>query len=172
MTNLEKACELLGWQGGTIHQVSQATGWTVDELLTMKDMDALLLSKATTPAATPKPCEYFSPGETCVWDKNRNCDHAVCYPLARITPEILKAKDMKKFVEESLALLYKYKNPDTCALAVSEMNDSELHDLTAYEYWKDGMEWSDVVEFRNGKIDRVRNLAVLRMHFGYVIHSI
>jgi hypothetical protein len=92
--------------------------------------------------------------------------------MARTIPDITLLHGMEKFVALGLDLITKYKNPTTAMLAVSEMNDAELHDLSAYEYWKDGMEWPDVVEFRNGKIDRVKDLAVLRLHFGYVIHSI
>lgn len=39
LTNTEIACLLLGWQGGTIHQVSQETGLTVDQILNSKDIE-------------------------------------------------------------------------------------------------------------------------------------
>lgn len=46
MTNLEIACHLLGWQGGTIHQVSEITGLTVEQILESKDIETLLRSVA------------------------------------------------------------------------------------------------------------------------------
>ena len=39
LTNTEIACLLLGWQGGTIHQVSEKTGLTVDQILDSKDIE-------------------------------------------------------------------------------------------------------------------------------------
>jgi hypothetical protein len=47
MTNCEIACLLLGWQGGTIHQVSQATGLSVEEILNSKDIDTLINNAIT-----------------------------------------------------------------------------------------------------------------------------
>lgn len=41
-TNLEIACNILGWQGGTIHQVHKKTGVDVDELLESKNIEALV----------------------------------------------------------------------------------------------------------------------------------
>jgi hypothetical protein len=41
MTNLEKALEIIGWQGGTIHQVASATGFTVSQILEAEDVEAL-----------------------------------------------------------------------------------------------------------------------------------
>lgn len=38
MTNTELLMKALGWQGGTVHQVAQATGLTVTEIL---DLDTL-----------------------------------------------------------------------------------------------------------------------------------
>lgn len=46
MTNLEIACHLLGWQGGTIHQVAKITGLTVEQILESKDIETLLRSVA------------------------------------------------------------------------------------------------------------------------------
>jgi len=44
-TNLERACLLLGWQGGTVHQVAQETGLTVDEILNAENIDTLIKEK-------------------------------------------------------------------------------------------------------------------------------
>ena len=33
MTRLDAFCKLLGWQGGTIHQIAAVTGCRVDDLL-------------------------------------------------------------------------------------------------------------------------------------------
>jgi hypothetical protein len=41
-TNCEIACLLLGWQGGTIHQVSRVTGLSINEILESKDIEKLL----------------------------------------------------------------------------------------------------------------------------------
>ena len=40
--NIQIACEFLGWQGGTIHQVAKETSLTVQEILETKDIIALL----------------------------------------------------------------------------------------------------------------------------------
>jgi hypothetical protein len=40
LTNMQIACYLLGWQGGTIHQVAEETGLSVDEILKSKDIEA------------------------------------------------------------------------------------------------------------------------------------
>ncbi len=42
MSNTEIACLLLGWQGGTIHQVSEETGLSVEDILHSKDIESLL----------------------------------------------------------------------------------------------------------------------------------
>ncbi len=39
LTNTEIACLLLGWQGGTIWQVSKETGLSVDQILQSKDIE-------------------------------------------------------------------------------------------------------------------------------------
>lgn len=43
-TNLEIACKILGWQGGTIHQVAEETFLTVDQILNAKDIALLTIS--------------------------------------------------------------------------------------------------------------------------------
>lgn len=45
LTNLEIACSLLGWQGGTIHQVAKETGLCVNELLDSVDVETLIRNK-------------------------------------------------------------------------------------------------------------------------------
>ena len=40
LTNCEIACRYLGWQGGTIHQVSETTGLTLQEILDSPDIVA------------------------------------------------------------------------------------------------------------------------------------
>lgn len=42
MKNTEIACLLLGWQGGTIHQVSEETGLSVEQILQTENIEALL----------------------------------------------------------------------------------------------------------------------------------
>ena len=42
LTNTEKACYLLGWQGGTVHQVAEETGLTVDQILKADDIEDLI----------------------------------------------------------------------------------------------------------------------------------
>jgi hypothetical protein len=46
MTNTEVACLLLGWQGGTIHQVAKATGLTVNQILQSKNIEAAIIIMA------------------------------------------------------------------------------------------------------------------------------
>jgi len=45
LTNLEKACYLLGWQGGTIHQVSNETGLSVEEILYSSNIEKTIKEK-------------------------------------------------------------------------------------------------------------------------------
>jgi hypothetical protein len=45
LTNLEKACYLLGWQGGTIHQVAKETGLTINQIMESKDIETLMKEK-------------------------------------------------------------------------------------------------------------------------------
>jgi len=41
-TNCEIACLLLGWQGGTVHQVAEETGFTTMQILASKDIYSLI----------------------------------------------------------------------------------------------------------------------------------
>jgi hypothetical protein len=45
LTNTEIACYLLGWQGGTVHQVAEITGLSVKEIIDSKDIKKLLESE-------------------------------------------------------------------------------------------------------------------------------
>lgn len=67
-TNTELLCNVLGWQGGTVHQVARETGLTVEEIIyTDRTLDTIN-GKSTSPG----------------WFANRTCslDHqrAVCFP--------------------------------------------------------------------------------------------
>ena len=42
MSNCEIACLLLGWQGGTIHQVASETGLSIEEILQSDDIEILI----------------------------------------------------------------------------------------------------------------------------------
>lgn len=44
LCNTEIACLLLGWQGGTIHQVAEETGLSIAQILGAKDIQALIES--------------------------------------------------------------------------------------------------------------------------------
>jgi hypothetical protein len=48
LTNLEKACYILGWQGGTVHQVARKLGVTIDLILNANDIQGLINAVATT----------------------------------------------------------------------------------------------------------------------------
>lgn len=39
LSNTEIACLLLGWQGGTIHQVSKETGLSIEDILNSNDIE-------------------------------------------------------------------------------------------------------------------------------------
>ena len=41
-TNLEIACKLLGYQGGTVHQISIVTGISINQILESKDIKSLI----------------------------------------------------------------------------------------------------------------------------------
>jgi len=45
MNNLERALKVMGWEGGTIHQVAEKTGLTVEELLDAENVEDLLRIK-------------------------------------------------------------------------------------------------------------------------------
>lgn len=74
MTNLDKACVFYGWQGGTIHQVSEKSGIPVNDLLESKDIIALLINRQPRYDHDCSSCVflgqfgeydlYFCPGET------------------------------------------------------------------------------------------------------------
>lgn len=42
MTNIEKVIKYLGWQGGTVHQASEATGISIMDILYSKDIDVII----------------------------------------------------------------------------------------------------------------------------------
>lgn len=42
MTNIEKVIKYLGWQGGTVHQASEATGISIADIIGAKDIDTLI----------------------------------------------------------------------------------------------------------------------------------
>ena len=41
-TNVLKACWALGWQGGTIHQVAEATELTTEQILNAENIESLI----------------------------------------------------------------------------------------------------------------------------------
>lgn len=45
MTNTEKACAMLGWQGGTIHQVAETTGLSVEQIIEAKNIELLMCAQ-------------------------------------------------------------------------------------------------------------------------------
>lgn len=47
MTRTEALCRVLGWQGGTVHQVAAETGLTVEQILYSSATDTSLASKYT-----------------------------------------------------------------------------------------------------------------------------
>lgn len=62
MNRTQALCKALGWQGGTIHQVSQETGVSVEELLYGEVEDKSLASEYTG--------GWFA-GRTCSLEHNR-----------------------------------------------------------------------------------------------------
>ncbi len=70
MKNTEIACLLLGWQGGTIHQVSEETGLSVEQILQTENIESLLeycvtnvgdLRKFSTNQIARALCKYCDP---------------------------------------------------------------------------------------------------------------
>lgn len=59
MTNTEILCFVLGWQGGTIHQVSEKIGMPVDTILTADDEQ---MRKLCRMAQLSRPINEFARG--------------------------------------------------------------------------------------------------------------
>jgi hypothetical protein len=129
MTNLEKACVFYGWQGGTIHQVSEKSGIPVNDLLESKDIIALLISRQPRYAHDCSSCVflgqfgeydlYFCPGETTLLCRFGDEGHeyksgfefALCFPGAdhfHYTEALYRALQVPACKERILAT---YKRP-------------------------------------------------------------
>ena len=52
--NVKKAMNLLGWQGGTVHQVADETGLTIEQIHTADDIEALVRDALKKKGKTPK----------------------------------------------------------------------------------------------------------------------